>query len=131
VSRLETKLIEQAFLLLPHCDPNNNFQHFSFLVRRTKILSIGINSNRSHTAAKKFGHYMNNIHSELSAIVHFPKSQDITRCTLYNVRILKSDNSIAMSKPCKHCKKLIYAFGIKKVLYTNYQGNFEVWDQGT
>lgn len=127
MSRLENKLIEQAYLLLPYCD--NSFRHFSFLVRRSRVLSIGINnSQKSHPTAKLFGHYRANIHSELSAIVNFPKNYDITRCSLYNIRILRADNSIALSKPCKHCKKLIYAFGIKDVIYTNSQGSFEKWD---
>lgn len=121
--KIEEKLIEQARMLAHYCE--GRCRHVSFLMIRNKIVSIGLNSYRkTHVLADKFGHLGANIHSELSACVNLPRSIDITRTTLYNVRI-RTDGKVALSMPCRCCSKLILAYNIRRVYYSTNQGLFE------
>lgn len=49
-------------------------------------------------------------------------------CTLYVARVLKKDNSWAMSKPCAKCQTLIKNKNVSKVYYTIAPGEYGVWD---
>jgi deoxycytidylate deaminase len=119
----QARLIALARLMAPNID--GRCQHVSFLCVRNRILSIGTNSYQlTHPLAAKFGMRGNKVHSELSAIVHFPRHLDIQRATLYNVMV-RNKEEIRLSAPCKACQKLIAAFNIRRVYYTNEWGLFE------
>lgn len=122
-SRLLNKIVE--FSIANAHTIQYNFKHFSYIVRRNKILCIGYNNpNKTHPAARRFGHRFCCIHSELDAIVNFPgKIHELRKCKLINVRIAR-DMSIRMSKPCKFCTKMIITFGFKKVIYTSNKAKF-------
>lgn len=78
----------------------------------------------THPLAKKFGHRYSAIHSELAALKNFPHNIDyLDKCTLINLRINKS-NQLCMSKPCIKCQAMLAVFGIKRIFYTDYFGNF-------
>lgn len=110
-------------MLVPYC--HGRCRHVSFLVCRNKIQSIGLNSYiKTHTKAAQFGHFGANIHSELGAIVNAPKNLDINRMTLYNIRI-KTNGIVSLAAPCSCCTKLILAYNIRRVYYTNNSGDFE------
>jgi len=47
--------------------------------------------------------------------------------TLWVGRVMRSDHSWAMAKPCKKCQALIRSMGVVKVYYTISPGNFGVW----
>lgn len=103
-----------------------SFKHFSYIVERNKILSVGYNlPDKTHPLALKFGHRFYSIHSELDAITNFPyPNRFLKRCRLINLRISK-DHTVRMSKPCQFCQKLIRAFNIREVWYTNDFGKFQ------
>jgi len=123
MTRLERKLIESGKLFLPHFEGRS--RHLSYLTIRNRICAAGINSyTMTHPLANKFGHMGDNIHSELSAIVHLPRNINPSDCTLYNIRFAM-DGSIKMSKPCKNCSKMIAAFNIRRCYFTNNEGAFE------
>jgi deoxycytidylate deaminase len=124
MTRLEKKIIEESYLWVPYC--SGPCRHVSFIVKRNKIISVGINSyKRTHPLANKFAHLWNKVHSELASIVNFPrKNIDIATCDMYNVRV-RTNGEVALSAPCKQCVKLIHAFNIRRVYYTNAVGSFE------
>jgi deoxycytidylate deaminase len=123
VTRLENKLVGQGRLLLPYFEGRS--RHISFLTIRGTAKSMGINSYTiTHPLANKFGHLGDNVHSELAALVHLPRSVNASDCTLYNIRFAM-DGSLKMSKPCKYCAKLITAFNVRKCYFTNDEGIFE------
>lgn len=123
-SRLESKLIHQARMLAPYSDGVH--KHVSFLVHRNRIVSIGINNYKHvHPKGLKYGYI--STHSELAAIVHFPKQYDIKRCRMYNVRIRKSGD-IGLSAPCCKCAHLIAVFNIRDTFYTGDDGLFHEWN---
>ena len=117
------KYLDLSFILRDK--PNASNLHFSYIIKKNRILSIGWNnSKKTHSLAAKHGYYENHIHSELAAVVKFPhRYYDLAQCTLINIRIQKDGNPM-MSRPCKNCLKLLTAFQFKKVWYTGKDGQF-------
>lgn len=128
------KYIDLTLVLKDTC---HNFKcrckHFSFIVKKNKILSIGINNpKKTHPRNLKYnytGRYNNNIsevvgvHSELSAMVKYG-FEDCTNCVLINTRV-NAAGKIANSKPCKGCQSLISQFNFKRIYYTTDNGDFD------
>lgn len=123
MNKLQRKLIRVSRDLI-HL-PQSNAKHFSFICERNKILAIGYNNGfKTHPQSKKFGHRFYATHSELSAICSFGgRVSELAGLTFYNIRLLKSGEP-AMSRPCSSCQGLLASFGVRKLFYTNYLGNF-------
>lgn len=117
MKKLHKKLIQIANDLFD-CAGSN--KHFTFICERKKIISIGWNKPfKSHTLAKKFGYRFFTIHSELDAINNFPYPvADLRNYSLINVR-LYANRSIALSRPCVKCLKLLASFGIGAITFSN------------
>lgn len=121
------QFIEIAYPMLQ--DVETASRHASFLVKRNKIISVGINHPmKTHPVAKVSGARFQTIHSELSAILRANKSSEFKNCTLINIR-LSSDSYntgkpiLRKSKPCSSCMKLIMGCPqIREVFYTTNQG---------
>ena len=122
--KIKIKLIDISFSLINI--PNSEKKHFSFIVNRNKILSIGWNDSKvTHPIAKRYGYWEGVRHSELDAILKFlPHYKNLKDCSLINVRV-NSKGFIKQSKPCSICSKLIVNYGIGNVYHTNELGNFE------
>jgi deoxycytidylate deaminase len=117
------KFVKLARQLIDY--PDGRCRHWSFLVIRNKILSVGWNlSNQTHPLARQYGYRFHCIHSELKAILNLQYTPSIiTKCTLINICIM-TDGTLGMSKPCKRCQQLLQDFGVKTIYYTNRQGKF-------
>lgn len=123
MTRLEKKLIEHARLLVPNL--HWRCRHVSFVVIRNRIIALGVNSyNKTSPLAKKFGARDAYIHSELGAIVNAGRGIDLSKTTVYNVRIDLS-GQLRMSKPCESCQKLLCAFNVRRCFYTDDNGKFK------
>lgn len=118
-------LVEKSFALIDL--PQSNRKHFSFIVRRTKIVSFGWNmAKKTHPWAAKYGKNIDYpfIHSELAAIKNFPFPPiELEKCSLINTRVCPS-GKIRISKPCEHCMNLLDVFSFKHVYYTDDEGKF-------
>lgn len=108
--------------------PSGGQLHFSFILKKKKIVSFGFNNAwKSSPISAKYGHRWNAIHSELMAIKNFPWSiNELGRFTFVNIR-LRKDGSIALSKPCIHCEKMLSYFGVSELYYTSNEGDFKKW----
>lgn len=106
--------------------PIGLYRHFSFIVCKNEVLSIGWNNvKKTHPLAMKNGYAYPYIHSELDAIVKFGgKLTELRYCSILNVRLTKT-GCVTLSRPCKSCQGLLLAFGFKDILYTNEVGKFE------
>ena len=95
-------------------------KHFSFILKRNKLICVGWNDTWKTTPlAKRYGYRFNCTHSELAAIRNFPKpNRFLTECRMVNIRIRK-DGSLGMAKPCPICQSLLKDFGIKEVWYSS------------
>lgn len=106
--------------------PKGPHRHFTFIVRRNKIIVFGVNFyTKTHTINQRYGYQYNNIHSEGHAVISFPHNRsDLPTYDFYNVRINKR-NEIALSAPCEHCRVLLRSHGIQHIYYTTNEGTFE------
>lgn len=124
---LSTKLINRIRAItydLQHL-PQGRHKHFSFIVKRNTIISVGWNKGfQTHPIAARFGHRFQSIHSELDAILNFPYGiGELHRYNFINVRLTKV--GLGMSLPCKHCEKMLSYFGVDRVIFSNYEGFYE------
>ena len=121
----QRKLIELSFENIHKCSSGKS-RHVSFMVKKNKILVIGVNhESKSHTLAHRFNFYHNCIHSELHAISRFPRhAAKYCDASLYNVRINRY-NEIKLSKPCANCQNMLAAFNIRDIYYTDDDGSFK------
>lgn len=90
----------------------------------TKNGEIGVNSTRCSSKYKK--RYKNSIdvHHELHA-----EASLILRCKSVpekiNVARFRSDGTPTMAKPCIHCQNFLKLSGVKRVRFTNWDGEWE------
>jgi hypothetical protein len=106
--------------------PNGRNKHFSFILHRNRILSIGWNDYwTSHPESKRLGCRFDAIHSELSAVLRYrgPASK-LKRCILINTRVNSLDE-IGMSRPCPSCEGLIHEIPFRQVWFTDINGIFQ------
>ncbi len=118
------KYLEIAKCLID--SPQSPKKHFSFIVRKNVIESIGFNYiKKTHPMAAKFGYPYPLLHSEMDAILKFsgPVSE-LKKCSIVNVR-LNRFGRILMSKPCKFCNKLLNFFEFRNIFFTTNNGIFE------
>ena len=122
-NKILNKLIEKSYEMTDL--PVSEKLHFSFIFHKRKMLCVGWNNGWfTHPLAKKFGHRYSVTHSELAAIKALPYSKKfLKKCTLINIRIGKN-GKVAMAKPCKHCQEMLNYFNIKRIIYTDNNGNF-------
>jgi len=94
------------------------------IVRRNKsiikIVANDVKTGPSFKRVYKDGIDYNN-HAETLAI-KFCRSGD----TIEVVRFTKK-GGMSMSKPCWHCQQALRRAGIKEVIYTDWEGNPQVW----
>jgi deoxycytidylate deaminase len=97
-------------------------RHGAVVSKGKRVFGQGHNTYKTHPT---FGSGpLNTLHAEAAAIRDATnKGCSLHGATIYVVR----DNTNNMSKPCKHCQKLIKSHGIRKVCYTNREGDIEEW----
>jgi len=106
------------------------------IVYKNKIVSIGINRNKTDPLQAK---YCKNdeaiyLHAEIHAIKNALRElsvDDLAKCDLYICRVKKPSEKAkkfvwGMSKPCCGCSRAIAEFGIRNVVYTTDCDKHEV-----
>lgn len=119
--RVFSSCIQKAFELIEL--PNCKRKHFSFILHKRKLVSIGWNNAwYTHPLAKKFGHRFESTHSELAAIknLQYPVSF-LDKCRVVNVRVNRH-GLVLMSKPCPSCENMLKFFGVKEIWYSTNEG---------
>lgn len=107
-------------------------RHFSFIFDRNKLISMGVNSYKTHPINLKYN-YINRkkekiadvigTHSEMSAVIKLGLN-DCAGLTLVNIRINRK-NELDYSFPCSGCKDMILKMGFNGVFYTTKNKKFE------
>lgn len=107
--------------------PKGKNKHFSFILDKNKILSIGWNDAWcTHPLSNRLGYRFSAIHSEVSAILRYKgDKQRLKKCILINTRI-NMLGEFSISKPCSICQNFIKNVGFKRVYFTNHQGVLEL-----
>ena len=120
---LKTKLIKLSFENINL--PTSRYKHFTYIVRRNRILSCGCNSaTKTHPLTQKHGYKYPFIHSEIDAISKFPhKISLLCKCDVYNVRVNKK-GLVFLAKPCSFCNMMLRSFKPRSIWYTTSEGEF-------
>lgn len=104
----------------------SNARVVAAVIYKGKIVSIGVNQNKTHPNSYK---YRKNdkaiyIHAEVDAINKASKrlnSKQLTKATIIICRVKKNEENkdvFGLSKPCKGCEKCISDKGILNIIYT-------------
>lgn len=106
------------------------FKHGAILTKGSKILAKGFNTSRS-----SFMHINQTcLHAEMSVICYYvmnilhtkcklnKKIDRLAKCILWVVRV-SSDDKLVDSKPCCNCLIKLKKIGIKKIGYSDSNGN--------
>lgn len=98
-----------------------DFHLMAFLFRGKTLIRMGENSNKGHPKCRRI--YKDrkvgfSQHAEMN-VLRFARPND----TLIVVRF-KKNGEATMAKPCPHCEEHIRKHNIRKVYYTDWNGNF-------
>ena len=107
------------------------------IMKRNKIISFGVNKNKTHPLMVKYGKNESAIylHAEISAIKNALAEisiDDLRGSDLYVCRVKRPEPHSdkwewGLALPCSGCARAIVDFGIKNVIYsTNTTGKYEV-----
>lgn len=117
-------------------NPNPTEKLAAAIVCRNRIISIGMNSMKTHPLQAKYGKNVHAVflHAEIAAIKNALREievDDFSKCDIYIARIKKekpfSKKFVwGLAKPCSGCERAIAEFGLKRVIYTCDNGKYEV-----
>lgn len=107
------KLAKKASLSGEH------FQHRigAVLIKKNKVVSIGFNRQKTHPKSPSPFKYL---HAEIDCILGVD-SDTLMDSELYVYRQTRN-NTLGLSKPCKHCLWMLQLAGIKKIHHTSEEG---------
>lgn len=100
--------------------------HVAFLVKKSKIVHIGVNLAKSHpmTMEHKYQeHQHTGVHAELNVCIKSGK-ENLSKYKLVVIRINRH-NKMTNSKPCLGCQGIINQFDVGEVWYSTDEGSFE------
>lgn len=105
---MKKSLLKRCLKISYELENPERCRHFSFLIKKNHIVSIGFNQSwKTSPASKLFGHRFESLHSE----VHCIGNLNTKGCTLVNVR-LDRQNKIRNSKPCSFCQNMLNQYSL-------------------
>lgn len=134
--KLKFKRFEEIAKSLIDTNKYKRCYHFSFILYKKKIVSIGMNASKTHPTnlknrkvSKRTGEDISeqkHTCSEFNAILKLKKLTNIQtdKCTLVNLRYDRNWN-IAVAKPCMSCENLLKFFSFKKVIWSTNENTYE------
>ena len=104
---------------------NGRTYHLAAILRRNgRVVRIGENTSKTHPRFKRQyedGSWASHMHAEMN-VLRFAEPGD----ELEVMRFKKCDHEFSMAKPCSLCMDQMKKSGIRKVRYTNWEGQWEV-----
>jgi hypothetical protein len=105
---------------------SSNFRHIAFILKGSRVRSIGWNKKKTHTRSNRYpyvGNGWNDIYAELDASIRYGKT-DCTGHIMVVIRI-RSNGKLGLSKPCPGCEFLVKQLNFRKVYYSTENQDFE------
>ena len=103
---------------------NGRTYHLAAILRRNgKVIRIGENTSKTHPKFKRQypdGTWASHMHAEMN-VLRFAQPGD----EIEVMRFRKCNHNLTMAKPCKLCLTAIYNSGIRKIKYTDWDGNWK------
>ena len=99
----------------------------SVVVQKNKVIGTGANRVKTHPLQKKYGGAAKQyLHAEIDAIIEsLHKVKDLSKSTIYVIRRRRVDGVFSMALPCPSCMMAIKEAGIKKIVFSNWNGEIE------
>jgi deoxycytidylate deaminase len=132
------KRLEDIASSLIDWSENIRCRHFSFILNKKKVVAIGTNQQKTHPTHLKnrkisirtgedFSEQKHTC-SEFNAIIKLKNLTNINtkKCTLVNLRYDRN-RKLALASPCMSCANLLKFHEFKNILYTNNNGDYEVY----
>ncbi len=88
----------------------------ALILNKGKIVSTGHNSHRKHGRLTRLYGFKGGCHAETAAMLRANAGD-----TIVVVRLLK-DGNLTCSKPCERCMAMAKDFGIKKIIFSDWNG---------
>lgn len=129
------KRLEEIALSLIDWTDGLRCRHFSFIINKKRIITIGMNTQKTHPANliyKKFSiktgeDISEHKHtcSEFNAILKLKNltNIDTKKCVLVNLRFNRN-KKIDFAAPCMSCTSLLAFHEFKKIIWTNCNGSY-------
>jgi deoxycytidylate deaminase len=103
---------------------NGRTYHIAAILRRNgRVIKIGENTSKTHPRFKRQyedGSWASHMHAEMN-VLRFAQPGD----EIEIIRFKKCNHEFSMAKPCSLCEDALRKAGIKKVRYTNWDGEWE------
>ena len=115
--------------MLAHSYKHYDHFHTTFMIRKNKIVAMGINNpHKTHPYNLKYPYSseFKGIHSELAAIIHYG-SEVCEDIIFLNLKIGKT-GKLFLSKPCLGCQSLLKQVGFKKMFYSDTGEKIVQWN---
>ena len=129
------KRLQEIAMSLIDWSEKKRCKHFSFILHKKRIVSIGTNTQKTHPVHLKnrkvsvrtgedFSEQKHTC-SEFNAIIKLKNltNIDTKKCTLVNLRYDRN-KKLALASPCMSCHNLLKFFRFKKIIWTDNSGNF-------
>lgn len=104
---------------------NGRVYHVAAILRRRgDVIRIGENTDKTHPRFKRQyedGSWASHMHAEMN-VLRFARPGD----EIEVIRFRKCNSERTMAKPCDLCISEIKKSGIRKVKYTNWNGEWEI-----
>ena len=135
MNKLFFNRLEEVALSLINWSDGLRCRHFSFIINKKKIISVGYNTQKTHPANlkhKKFSiitgedisEYKHTC-SEFNAIVKLKNLTNVNtkKCTLVNLRYDRN-RKLAYAAPCMSCVSLLSYHEFKRIIWTDVTGKY-------
>lgn len=100
----------------------HEFHITALLIRGKSIIKITTNSKKTHPKFERkyrSGKSAHSLHAEMALVSSIRPGDTV------EVYRWLADGTATMSRPCIHCQKALRNAGIKKVTYTDWDGNLQ------
>lgn len=99
-------------------------RHGAIITYKKLIVATATNTLRKNNNILKYGYEHPNLHAEAAAIIKALQIwANLRNCEILVIRL--GTTKLKNSKPCQNCMNIINETGIKKVTYSNENGNLQ------
>lgn len=108
--------------------PVANAKMAACLVRKNRVIAVGVNKKVSHPLQKKYSSHPEKIflHAEIDCILNAVRAasiRDLRESIMYVARVKRPSEKSRLwvfgeARPCTGCAQAIKDYGIKEILYT-------------
>lgn len=132
---MTNKLLKSLCRMYDYIYTDKPYKHtktVSFLIYKGKVVSFGINSDKTSPLQNKYRlctdlkyieNFVDKEHSEVNCLRKSDESINFSKCEIVIIS-KKKDGEFRLARPCDVCMTAIKDFGISKIYYTNRNQTF-------